>query len=109
LFGSAPGANLGPVHAAADEWARRIAVEVGPFGINVNVLMLGIIESDSGRGILNTRLATTRQTITAEIPKGRPGTVAEVVGCALFLLSPASAYVTGTTVVVDGGLTAGLP
>jgi enoyl-[acyl-carrier protein] reductase III len=109
LYGSTTGANLGPVHAAAQEWARQIAVEVAPLGINVNVLMVGIIESDPSNAAFNIGLPAARDTITAQIPKGRPGSAAEVVDCALFLLSPASEYVTGTTVIVDGGLTAGQP
>ena len=45
------------------------------------------------------------ETVIPKIPKQRLGTVQEVADCALFLLSPASEYVTGTTLVVDGGLT----
>ncbi len=103
------GASTPPIHAGAEEWARRIAVEVASVGINVNVLMVGMIESDPGIAASNIGVASSRKTIAPEIPKGRPGSSAEVVGCALFLLSPASEYVTGTTVIVDGGLSAVLP
>jgi enoyl-[acyl-carrier protein] reductase III len=44
-----------------------------------------------------------------KIPKQRLGSVQEAADCVLFLLSPASEYVTGTTLVVDGGLTAVAP
>jgi enoyl-[acyl-carrier protein] reductase III len=103
------GANLGSAHAAVEEWARHIAVELAPLGINVNVLMLGVIASDSASGMCNTGLATPLNPVEPLIPKRRPGFVDEAADCALFLLSPASEYVTGTTVVVDGGLTAAVP
>jgi len=47
--------------------------------------------------------------VVPRIPKQRTGSVQEVADCVLFLLSPASEYVTGTTLVVDGGLTAVAP
>lgn len=103
------GAHAGSVHAAPHNWAGHIAVEFAPLGVNVNVLMLGVIESDSRGATLHGGLDAPFQTIAAGIPKGRPGFEAEVVECAMFLLSPASEYVTGTTLVVDGGLTAALP
>jgi enoyl-[acyl-carrier protein] reductase III len=108
-YGFPTGANVGPVQAAPNDWARHIAVEFAPLGINVNVLLVGVIESDSTGATLPARLDAPLDTIAARIPKGRPGLEAEVVGCAIFLLSPASEYMTGTTVVVDGGLTAALP
>ena len=43
------------------------------------------------------------------VPLGRRGTSQDVVGAAVFLASPASQYITGTTVQVDGGLTLGAP
>jgi enoyl-[acyl-carrier protein] reductase III len=49
------------------------------------------------------------ETVVPKIPKQRLGSVQEVADCVLFLLSPASEYVTGTTLVVDGGLTAIAP
>jgi enoyl-[acyl-carrier protein] reductase III len=49
------------------------------------------------------------ETVLPKIPKGRMGTVQEVADCVLFLLGPESEYVTGTSLVVDGGLTAIAP
>lgn len=106
-YAIAAGANAGSAHAATDAWARHIAVELAPLGINVNVLMVGVIESDSA--IFNAGLGNALEMSGLRIPKQRPGLVEEVAECALFLLSPASEYITGTTVVVDGGLTAALP
>jgi enoyl-[acyl-carrier protein] reductase III len=101
--------NLGSAKAAAEVWARYMAVELAPLGINVNALTPGIIESDSSAYFYNTGLVAPLDTVVPKIPKQRLGTVQEVADCVLFLLSPASEYVTGTTLVVDGGLIAVSP
>jgi NAD(P)-dependent dehydrogenase (short-subunit alcohol dehydrogenase family) len=102
-------ANLGSAKAASDVWARYMAVELAPLGINVNVLTPGIIESDSSAFFYNTGRVASLETVVPKIPKERLGSVQEVADCVMFLLSPGSAYVTGTTLVVDGGLTAVAP
>jgi NAD(P)-dependent dehydrogenase (short-subunit alcohol dehydrogenase family) len=99
-------ANLGPAKAALEMWARYMSVELAPRGINVNALTPGIIESDSSAYFYNTGLVAPLEKVVPRIPKQRLGSVQEVADCVLFLLSPASEYVTGTTLVVDGGLTA---
>lgn len=102
-------ANLGSAKAAAEVWARYMAVELAPSGINVNALCPGIIESDSSAFFYSTGLVAPLEKVVPRIPKQRLGTVQEVADCVLFLLSPASEYVTGTTLVVDGGLIAVSP
>jgi NAD(P)-dependent dehydrogenase (short-subunit alcohol dehydrogenase family) len=102
-------ANLGSAKAAIEMWARYMAAELAPLGINVNALTPGIIESDSSAYFYDTGRVAPLETVVAKIPKQRTGSVQEVADCALFLLSPASEYVTGTTLVVDGGLTAIAP
>ena len=57
----------------------------------------------------NTSNRKPRIPIFGKIPKRRLGTVQEAANCVLFLLSPASEYVTGSTLVVDGGLVAVSP
>ncbi len=102
-------ANLGSAKAAIEMWARYMAVELAPARINVNVVTPGIIESDSSSFFYNTGLVAPLATVVSKIPKQRLGSVQEVADCVLFLLSPASEYVTGTTLHVDGGLTAIAP
>ena len=102
-------ANLGSAKAAAEMWARYMAVELAPRGINVNALTPGIIESDSSAYFYGTGRVAPLETVVPKIPKQRLGSVQEVADCVLFLLSPASEYVTGTTLVIDGGLTAAAP
>ncbi|HEY1507367.1 MAG TPA: SDR family oxidoreductase [Solirubrobacteraceae bacterium] len=102
-------ANLGATKAALEMWARYMAVELAPRGINVNVITPGIIKSDSSSFFYDTGLVAPLDTVVKKIPKQRLGTVQEAADCVLFMLSPASEYVTGTTLVVDGGLTVVAP
>ncbi|MGA2925546.1 MAG: SDR family oxidoreductase [Solirubrobacteraceae bacterium] len=102
-------ANLGATKAALEAWARYMAVELAPLRINVNAVNGGIIASDSSAYFYATGRVAPLETVLPRIPKQRLGTVQEVAECVLFLLSPASEYVTGTTLVVDGGLMAVSP
>jgi enoyl-[acyl-carrier protein] reductase III len=99
-------ANLGSAKAAIETWARYMAVELAPRGVNVNAVNGGIIETDSSSYFYATGRVPSLETVVPKIPKKRLGTAAEVAECCLFLLSPGAEYVTGTTLLVDGGLTA---
>ncbi len=102
-------ANLGSAKAAIETWARYMAVELAPLGVNVNAVNGGIIDTDSSSYFYSTGRVPSLETVLPKIPKKRMGTAAEVAECALFLLSPGAEYVTGTTLIVDGGLTAIAP
>jgi NAD(P)-dependent dehydrogenase (short-subunit alcohol dehydrogenase family) len=102
-------ANLGSAKAAVETWARYMAVELAPRGVNVNAVNGGIIETDSSSYFYATGRVPSLETVLPKIPKRRMGTAAEVAECVLFLLSPGAEYVTGTTLVVDGGLTSIAP
>jgi enoyl-[acyl-carrier protein] reductase III len=102
-------ANLGAAKAAIEAWTRYMAVELGPRGINVNAVNGGIIDTASSAYFYGTGRVAPLETVIPKIPKQRMGTAAEVADCVLFLLAPASEYVTGSTLLVDGGLTAVAP
>ncbi len=97
-------ANLGSAKAAVESWVRYMALEFADRGINVNAVNGGLIESDSLDYFYNVPGMAPIDSVLAKIPKRRPGTVREVADTVAFLLSPASEYITGQTIVVDGGL-----
>jgi NAD(P)-dependent dehydrogenase (short-subunit alcohol dehydrogenase family) len=84
-----------------DGFSRAIALDLAPYGIRVNVLVPGSI--DTSAGAMSAEIVASR---SRTIPLGRLGTPQDLVGAAVFLASDQSEYVTGTTVVVDGGLLA---
>lgn len=85
---------------AAQEMAARVAaLELAAFGIRVNNLAPGAIETDINRHVLD-RMG--RENFARWIPAGRVGAVEEMAGPALFLASDASSYVTGATLAADG-------
>ena len=81
--------------------ARNLAVEWGPRGVRVNAISPGLIATElSGPLLDDERFMARRMQMT---PLRRPGSPEEVAGAALFLASPAAAFVTGHNLVVDGG------
>jgi len=98
-------ANLGAAKAAVEAWVRYMAVEWAPLGINVNAVNGGIIESDSSAYFYDVEgMPDLHEQVLPKIPKARQGSVKEVANCVEFLLEPRSEYVTGQSLVVDGGL-----
>lgn len=81
---------------------RNLAIELAPHGITVNNIAPGAIETPINRKLMTDR--TELQALLANIPLGRLGQPAEVAGLAAYLSSADADYVTGTTLVIDGGL-----
>ncbi|WP_404478423.1 SDR family oxidoreductase [Novosphingobium sp. BL-52-GroH] len=76
-------------------------MEWGPSGVRANAISPGFIATDLSAPILaDERFMARRMAMT---PLRRPGTPQEIAGAAVFLASPAGAFVTGQNLVVDGG------
>lgn len=98
-------ANLGSNKAAVEAWARYMAVEFAPYGINVNAVNGGLIDTESCAYFYErVRGMPPIESVLARIPKGRMGTPQEVADTIAFLLAPESEYITGQTICVDGGI-----
>jgi len=100
--------NRGIAHYAATkggvmQLAKAMALELAPAGVTVNLIAPGTIETDLNRAYLAE--AGNRRAKLGLIPMDRIGRPEDVAGAAVYLASEAAAYVTGATIVVDGGLT----
>ena len=93
---AAKGGVVNLSRALASEWAR--------YGIQVNSLCPGYVITDINRDKLSDE--KTQAALLAKTPAGRLGQVGDMTGAALFLASPASDYMTGQCLTVDGGWTA---
>jgi len=100
--GSKHGAHYATAKAGLLGLARSLAVELAP-GITVNAVAPGSIDT----AILAGDSPQTREQRNRSIPLGRVGTPAEVAEAIAFLASPGAAYITGTTLHVNGGLRRG--
>ncbi|MEN2989869.1 glucose 1-dehydrogenase [Tistrella sp. BH-R2-4] len=92
-YGASKSGLLGLTRTLATEWA--------PHGIRVNGIGPGYFRTDMTDVFFND--PGWRQTMLARIPAGRFGAVDDLLGAAIFLASPAAAYITGTLLYVDGG------
>jgi NAD(P)-dependent dehydrogenase (short-subunit alcohol dehydrogenase family) len=86
--------------AALAMFTKCLAVELGPLGLRANTIAPGAIETDMNREIIDTM---GRENWAKWIPSGRVGTADEIAGAALYLASPASRYMNGGCLVLDGG------
>jgi NAD(P)-dependent dehydrogenase (short-subunit alcohol dehydrogenase family) len=109
LIGSIAGSMANPGYgtysaskAAVRSYARTWNTELAPRGIRVNTLSPGPIDTP----MLAQASDEVRQTLSAQIPAKRLGNPDEVAAAALFLASSESAYVSGTELVIDGGMSA---
>jgi 3-oxoacyl-[acyl-carrier protein] reductase len=103
------------IRGAMASWSKTMATEVAPLGITVNNVLPGATATERLTAIVERKAQAeglsqqaVAQAMASEIPVGRfadPGEIAAAVG---FLASPAAAYITGTSILVDGGRTRSL-
>lgn len=93
-----------PSKAAVNNLTRQLATEWAPYNVRVNAIAPTFIETPLVAPMLAD--AVFRKSLTDRIPLGRVGVPDDVVGAAIFLASPASSFVTGHILLVDGGVTA---
>lgn len=94
------------ISKAADfQLARNLAAEFGPSGVRVNCIAPGLVRTDFARALWEN--PDTLKAVTRHTPLRRIGEPHEIAGAAVFLASPASTFMTGQAVIVDGGSTTG--
>jgi NAD(P)-dependent dehydrogenase (short-subunit alcohol dehydrogenase family) len=91
------------VKAGIDGMTRALALELGPYGIRVNTVNPGWIEIERTKEELT---ADDRDRVERIHPLGRIGTPEDVAGTVSFLASDDAAFITGASILVDGGRTA---
>lgn len=105
ILGQVGARNVAPYAAAKAslaQLARVLALEMAPFGVRVNAIAPGYIDTPLTR----QHAPEVRKMITDHTPLGRFGEANELIGPVVFLASDASSFVTGATLVIDGGWTA---
>ena len=100
------------LRSAVVGWSKTLAGEVARDGITVNMLLPGVIATDRSVQLhqhnakrLNISVEEALKQFEKTLPVGRMGTAAEFGAVAAFLASPLAAYVTGSMIRIDGGLT----
>jgi len=101
LTGNSGQANYAASKAGLIGMSKSMAQEFAGRGVTVNVVAPGFIETDMTRDLP----APARQAMQDRIPLARLGSPEDVAGVVAFLCSDAASYVTGQTLVVDGGMT----
>ncbi len=92
------------VSKAADfQLVRNLALEFGPHNVRINAIAPGVIRTDFARALWEDPKAEAA--LNRVTPLGRIGEAHEIAGAAVFLASRAGAYMTGQSIVIDGGTT----
>ena len=92
--------NYAAAKAGVAGMTRALAREIGSRNVTVNCVAPGFIDTDMTRSLSETQTAA----LLAQIPLGRLGAVEDVAAAVAFLAGPGAAYITGTTLHVNGGM-----
>jgi NAD(P)-dependent dehydrogenase (short-subunit alcohol dehydrogenase family) len=107
LRGTATLGAYGVSKAADMQLVRNLAVEWGPKGIRANCIAPGLVRTDFARALWEDPENLARR--TRDTPLKRIGEPDEIAGAAVFLAGSAGRFMTGQTLVIDGGVLAGQP
>jgi NAD(P)-dependent dehydrogenase (short-subunit alcohol dehydrogenase family) len=99
-------AAYGAMKAALVAWVKSAAIELGPHGIRVNAVAPGSILTPRMDAVFNDQQRAENAAIA---PLNRMGLPSDIAGAALFLSSDLAPFITGQTLVVDGGVTSKFP
>lgn len=99
--GNARLGHYGLTKAALSQLARNLAVEWGASGVRANAIAPGLIETEWAGAVLSNPDASERR--LGLTPLRRAGSVGEIAATALFLASDAAGFITGQTIIADGG------
>ena len=100
VMGNAGQSNYGAAKAGIVGFSKSLAKEIGSRNITVNVIAPGFIDTDMTRVLPDDQKAA----MLGQIPLGRLGDSDDIANAAVFLASPAGAYITGETLHVNGGM-----
>jgi enoyl-[acyl-carrier protein] reductase III len=99
---------LGAAKAAMESLVRALALELGPLGITVNGVCPGFVDTDSSRLYVTRGLGADYDAalhrLVGETPVRRIGTAEEIAALVAFLAGGEAGFVTGQTIVIDGGV-----
>jgi NAD(P)-dependent dehydrogenase (short-subunit alcohol dehydrogenase family) len=99
-------AAYGAAKAALMSWVRSLAVELGPSGVRANAVAPGVVWTPRVSGMLGDR---GRELQSGNAPLRRVAETRDIAAAILFLCSDLASYVSGQTLVVDGGVSAKFP
>lgn len=105
LIGYPERSVYGVAKAGLIQMTRMLAVEWAPHGIRVNAIAPGTVNTPSRESHF-AAAPQARKAIVSRVPLGRFATMEEVAAAACYLARPEAAYITGHTLILDGGLTA---
>ena len=93
--------------AGIEGLTRGLAVELGPHGVTVNAVALGFIWTAQSMSVEHSVGPEGLKRFAPYVPLRRIGDPEDIAGVVLFLASDAARYITGQTLLVDGGVTLG--